>query len=66
MKSFNYNINKQVEFVYNTQVIVVGGGPAGLCAALTAARMGCNTVLVEKNALPGGYDLCWRGFSIYA
>lgn len=35
-------------------VIVVGGGPAGICAAVQAARAGVRTLLVEKNGLLGG------------
>lgn len=35
-------------------VIVVGGGGAGLTAALTAARLGRSVLLIEKNAKPGG------------
>jgi len=35
-------------------VIVVGGGPAGICAAAQAARAGAKTLLVEKNGLLGG------------
>lgn len=35
-------------------VIVVGGGSAGIGAALAAARSGARTVLVDKNAYLGG------------
>lgn len=35
------------------RVIVVGGGPAGMMAALTAARAGESVVLIEKNEKPG-------------
>jgi len=37
----------------NYQVVVLGGGPAGLSAAIYAARSGYSTVIVEK-AFPGG------------
>ncbi|MCL1848587.1 MAG: NAD(P)/FAD-dependent oxidoreductase [Clostridiales bacterium] len=32
-----------------TDVLIIGGGPAGLLAAIRAARMGARVVLVEKN-----------------
>lgn len=35
-------------------VIVVGGGPAGMCAAIAAARQGVKTLLVEKSGCCGG------------
>ena len=54
MEKLNYNISKKIEITYHKQVVVIGGGPAGICAAMTAARLGCSTILVEKNSLPGG------------
>lgn len=35
-------------------VVVVGAGPAGIGAAVTAARRGLRTLLVEKYGYPGG------------
>ncbi|MBM3188145.1 MAG: FAD-dependent oxidoreductase [Chloroflexi bacterium] len=37
-----------------TDVLVVGGGPAGTGAALAAARAGAETLLIEKHAFFGG------------
>jgi len=37
-----------------TEVLVVGGGPAGLCAAIAAAREGADTMLVERYGCFGG------------
>lgn len=36
------------------ECVVVGGGPAGLTAALTAARAGVRVMLVDENSAPGG------------
>ena len=36
------------------QVIVVGGGPAGIAAALSAARHGASVLLVECYGFLGG------------
>ncbi|OLV16943.1 FAD-dependent oxidoreductase [Deinococcus marmoris] len=38
----------------NVDVLVVGGGPAGMMAALAAARGGMSVLLVEKNGYLGG------------
>ena len=37
-----------------TQVLVVGGGPAGVCAAIAAAREGAATMIVEASGCLGG------------
>ena len=39
-------------------VLVVGGGPAGLAAALAAARAGARTILCDEGAEMGGALLC--------
>ena len=41
-------------FHHNVDVCVVGGGMAGLCAALAAARHGAKTVLVQDRPVLGG------------
>lgn len=36
------------------EVVVIGAGPAGLSAALEAARAGAHVLLVDENSKPGG------------
>ena len=43
-----------VEKTIQTDVVVVGGGTAGVFAAIAAARCGAKTVLIEKNSTLGG------------
>jgi hypothetical protein len=40
--------------VLNTDVLVVGGGPAGIAAAVASAREGSRTILVERYGFLGG------------
>jgi len=49
---------RQVPVVANTDVLVIGGGPAGVAAAISAARAGADTVLVERYNHLGGL---WTG-----
>lgn len=41
-------------YSYSYDIAVVGGGPAGLATAITAARAGKRVVLLEKNGFLGG------------
>lgn len=47
-------ISLQENFRRNTQVLVVGGGPAGLAAAISAARCGVRVMLAEAAGCLGG------------
>ncbi len=33
---------------------IIGGGPAGMAAAITAARLGLDTILLDEQGAPGG------------
>ena len=39
---------------YDTDVLVIGAGPAGLGAAIMSARSGMKTVVAEAYGVPGG------------
>lgn len=48
---------KQVRDVpvrYATEILVVGGGLTGVCAAVAASEMGASVILVERNGRGGG------------
>ena len=49
---------RQVPILLESDVLVVGGGPSGVAAALSAARMGMKTCLVERYNHLGGL---WTG-----
>ncbi|MHB8064286.1 MAG: FAD-dependent oxidoreductase [Ruminiclostridium sp.] len=52
----NYIIEKETKtpVIDSADVVVVGGGPSGLAAAIAAARMGAKTILIERYGCFGG------------
>lgn len=50
----HYRMVREVEIVENYDVVVSGGGPAGFCAAVQAARAGMKTALIEQYGALGG------------
>lgn len=52
MNTLNYNRNLTVTREYD--VIVAGAGPAGMAAAVSSARTGAKTALIEKLGMFGG------------
>ncbi|MEN6479802.1 MAG: FAD-dependent oxidoreductase [Anaerolineales bacterium] len=45
---------RETPVLASVDVLVVGGGPAGIAAALAAAREGANTLLIERYGYLGG------------
>ena len=53
MKTY-HEPSREVPLARETEVVVVGGGPAGLAAAIASARAGAKTCLVEQFGYLGG------------
>lgn len=47
-------LNKRVPVGGRYDVLVAGSGPAGICAAVSAARLGARTAIVERYGVVGG------------
>lgn len=45
---------REIPVVMEAEVVVVGGGPAGIAAALASSREGARTVLIERYGFLGG------------
>lgn len=45
---------KKIPVTDRVDVLVAGGGPAGIGAAVAAARQGCKTMLIEQAGDVGG------------
>ena len=46
--------SRQIPVAHSVDVLVVGGGPAGVGAALAAARQGARVLLIEQSGAVGG------------
>lgn len=53
------------KILYDVDVLVAGGGPAGVAAAVGAARQGKRTMLIEKNGYCGGMGVVNGAFCGY-
>lgn len=61
--------SRKIPVAAETDVLVVGGGPAGFGAALHAAREGSKVMLIEQYGAIGGVATCgimshWTGRQI--
>ncbi|MCK4401226.1 FAD-dependent oxidoreductase [bacterium] len=49
-----YEQAREISVIEDADVVVIGGGPGGLPAAVAAARQGAKTVLIERYGVLGG------------
>ncbi len=61
LKANAYHAQPGEAETWDTDVLVVGGGGAGLSAAISAAQQGANVILVEKSSFLGGNTMMAGG-----
>jgi hypothetical protein len=53
-KMIIFEKGKELPIIHSSDVVVLGGGPAGISAAVSAARMGADVTLIEQYGYLGG------------
>ncbi|MDD5599422.1 MAG: FAD-dependent oxidoreductase [Victivallaceae bacterium] len=53
-ETINYSVQQKIPVNIQAEVIVIGGGPGGIGAAVAAARNGADTLLIERYGYLGG------------
>jgi len=64
MKTF-HEAARDLPVIREADVVVAGGGPTGICAAVSAARNGAKTVLIERHGFLGGNLVMWLPLFTY-
>jgi len=63
MTTTHHEAERHIPIVESVDVFIAGAGPAGVCAALAAARQGASVRIVDSNGCLGGVWtaglLCW-------
>ena len=54
MRKVSYRVDREIPLIASADVIVVGGGPGGIGAAVASANNGANTLLIERYGRLGG------------
>ncbi len=54
METFIKEASRNIPVIKEYDVAVLGGGPSGVSAAISAARTGAETALIERYGYPGG------------
>ena len=52
-KSDKVSYSREIPVAAKCEVLVVGAGPAGVCAAVSAARAGADVILCERFGVAG-------------
>ena len=52
-KSYSFGISKPKEENFDTDIVIIGGGPGGYIAAIRSAQLGKKVILIEEHRLGG-------------
>ncbi|MCT4606276.1 MAG: FAD-dependent oxidoreductase [Marinisporobacter sp.] len=55
--SFILEKDKKIQIIDTVDIVVIGGGPAGIATAVTAGEQGMKTLIIEKNGFFGGANV---------